>query len=491
MLSEGQNIGPYELQRKLGAGTFGEVWLARHLDLDVVRAMKIPTDPEYVKQLRKEGRIQFGLKHPNIVETIELNTRHEPPYFVMAYVGTDDLRKRVKDRGKLPLAEALGIVSQVLSALEAAHAEGIIHRDLKPENILLAPDGTAKVTDFGLGQVQVEVVQSILLSGSMMTVSGQSVSGTYAYMSPEQQSGAQADPRDDIYSVGIMACELLTGRRPSAAGVERTMHREGVPEAVARVVVNACDEIGYRYPTAKAMSEAIRELGVVKQTGGITETVWTMTELDGKEAAPPPPPRRKREKEEEAFIPLDDKVALPPSSRSTRKPRPRGEPRRKPKPKPRPKPRAKPKPPHPPPVAMPVPDQDQWVELEPAATGAPAAEAGAENIHPGLRILVVAGCVIGMLMPDIAGHTPFGLGMLVRVWMVAVCPMIAIIAAIRSGKIAKSVFAGLVLQTSIYLRMQEQGFPTSQWLAFLGYTAVLVWIVGAIARSITRQRSPG
>ena len=92
MFEEHQVIGPYELVRRLGAGAFGEVWLARHLDLDDLRAMKIPTDPDCVRQLRKEGRIQFGLRHPNIVQTLDLNTRHEPPYFVMEYVDGEDLR---------------------------------------------------------------------------------------------------------------------------------------------------------------------------------------------------------------------------------------------------------------------------------------------------------------------------------------------------------------------------------------------------------------
>jgi len=94
MPSAGERIGPYELLRRLGGGAFGEVWLVRHLDLRVERAMKIPTDPDYVKQLRLEGQIQFDLKHPNVVETLELDSWHTPPYFVMEYVEGQDLRRQ-------------------------------------------------------------------------------------------------------------------------------------------------------------------------------------------------------------------------------------------------------------------------------------------------------------------------------------------------------------------------------------------------------------
>jgi len=159
MPSAGERIGPYELLRRLGGGAFGEVWLVRHLDLGVQRAMKIPTDPDYVKQLRLEGQIQFDLEHPNIVETLELDSWHTPPYFVMEYVEGQDLRKVLNARGKLPVPEALGILTQILDALSAAHAMGTLHRDLKPENILLTPDGRVKVTDFGLGKTQAQISQ--------------------------------------------------------------------------------------------------------------------------------------------------------------------------------------------------------------------------------------------------------------------------------------------------------------------------------------------
>jgi len=259
VLSAGQTIGPYELLRKLGGGAFGEVWLVRHMFLDAQRAMKIPTDPDYVAQLRKEAKIQFKLDHPNIVRTFELDPLHNPPYFVMEYVEGQDLRKVLIDRGKLPPVEALGILAQILDALAAAHAAGVLHRDLKPENTLLTPDGQVKVTDFGLGRVQAEVTRSLLLSGNMMSKEGNSVSGTIEYMSPEAREGAPPDPRDDLYALGILGCELLTGRRPlPGISTEDQFDEAGVHADHAKVFQRALSLPKRRYATAAEMGEAVR-----------------------------------------------------------------------------------------------------------------------------------------------------------------------------------------------------------------------------------------
>jgi len=260
VLSEGQTVGSYQLRRKLGQGAFGEVWLGRHLDLGVERAVKIPTDPDYVRQLRKEGQIQFGLKHPNIVETVDLNTRTDPPYFVMEYIEGESLRERLRREGKLAPDEAVHILCQVLEALAAAHKAGVLHRDLKPENILLTAGGTAKVTDFGLGVVQAEVTCSLLLSGSMMSASGHSVSGTYDYMSPQQRRGEKAAPHDDLYAVGTMACELLTGERP-APGIplEELLAEAGVDLAFCPLIQKALTRPKRRYTSATEMLEAFQD----------------------------------------------------------------------------------------------------------------------------------------------------------------------------------------------------------------------------------------
>ena len=260
MFTEGQFIGPYELVRKLGAGAFGEVWLARQSDLGVERALKIPTDRDYVKQLRQEGRIQFDLRHPNIVETQDLNTHSEPPYFAMEYVEGEDLRKLLNERGKLPVAEALDILRQILEGLGAAHAQGVLHRDLKPENILITRDGMAKIADFGLGRVQATIAQSLILSGSMVSVERKSVSGTFEYMSPEQRRGETADPRDDLYAAGLIGCELLTGTQPAGAGVAALFRRANLATPLAELFEKALEERGFCFHTADEMLSQVRSV---------------------------------------------------------------------------------------------------------------------------------------------------------------------------------------------------------------------------------------
>ena len=253
MLEEGQLVGTFRLVRRLGAGAFGEVWLATHVALGVERALKVPTDPDYVSQLRKEGQLQFSLHHPNIVKTFDLNPLHEPPYAVMEYVEGESLRQRLDREGTLPQAEALRILRHVLEATQAAHAAGILHRGLKPENILLAADGAVKVTDFGISKVHADVAQSMVLRNTLITSTGASISGTHEYMSPEQRIGQDPVPGDDVYAVGVIACELFTGRRPRGARLDRVLDRAGVPAAIARIIDKACEERDYRYAAPAEM----------------------------------------------------------------------------------------------------------------------------------------------------------------------------------------------------------------------------------------------
>ena len=253
-----QVIGTYVLDRLLGRGAFGEVWLAHHHDLDKVVALKIPTDPKYLQQLRREGKIIYGLEHPNIVRGYDLNTLNDPPYVAMEYVEGVALRQKIKTIGKLPEAEAMRIIRQILAALAFAHGQGVLHRDLKPENVLLTAAGVAKVTDFGLGKVQAEVAHSIIFSGSVVSGDGRSVSGTVQYMSPQQQAGESPDVRDDIYAVGIIACELLTGSRPTPAGIVKMLLRAKVHAVVAPMLEKALEQDrSCRYASALEMLRAV------------------------------------------------------------------------------------------------------------------------------------------------------------------------------------------------------------------------------------------
>jgi predicted Ser/Thr protein kinase len=224
-------VGPYELLSELGSGGFGRVYRARHGELGWERAVKVATDPEFVRQLRREGEVLARLRHPRIVEVFDMNTSHDPPYVVMEYVEGGDLR-HLLEGGPLPVARAVEIMLDVLEALEHAHSHGVIHRDIKPANILLDREGRAKVSDFGLGRVVEEVSRSGGRVGSVRSGSGDSA-GTLKYMSPEQLDperlrGERLDHRSDLYSVGLVLYEMLTGRFP--AGIRPPMPSEVRPD---------------------------------------------------------------------------------------------------------------------------------------------------------------------------------------------------------------------------------------------------------------------
>lgn len=265
-LKEGDGLGTYHLLRRLGSGAFAEVWLARHAELGVDRALKIPTHPDYIRQLRLEARTTV-VRHPHIVQTVDLVTAHEPPYLVMEYVDGRDLRKALNERSRFPVLEALEVLRDVLSAVSAAHANGVIHHDLKPENILIASDGTVKVTDFGLGIVQPQVTRSLLLSERLDTTDGAPVSGgTFEYMSPEQRLRMEPDPRDDIYALGIIGCELLTGSRPMRGiAIEEALAGAGIRKGVALVLKRALSPRDQRYEAAGPMFDDVRDLVAEEQ----------------------------------------------------------------------------------------------------------------------------------------------------------------------------------------------------------------------------------
>jgi formylglycine-generating enzyme required for sulfatase activity len=163
-------------------------------------AVKVPTDPQYIRHLRTEGMIQHQVAHPHIVRTFTVNPAHEPPYLVMEYVEGSSLRDLLRGGKPLPVETAVDYLRQVLKALSAAHAAGAIHRDLKPENILIDRANQVKVTDFGLGRVQQATSVSLLASGSMVSSSGASLVGTIEYMAPEQKNpDAEVDRRCDLY----------------------------------------------------------------------------------------------------------------------------------------------------------------------------------------------------------------------------------------------------------------------------------------------------
>jgi serine/threonine-protein kinase len=214
-VQKGDRISEYILVERIGKGGFGEVWKAKHEVLpDKVVAVKIPTDEHYIEQLRHEGIFQHTLNHPNIVKTLGLSVTAQTPYFIMELVEGESLRDKLKASGRLPVPEVVNIITHVADALACAHREGVVHSDIKPENILINKDGKAMLTDFGLGHVTQSYSASLALEGSLITKKGESIEGTLDYMSPEQKKGLEVGPESDMYSLGIVLFEALTGELP-------------------------------------------------------------------------------------------------------------------------------------------------------------------------------------------------------------------------------------------------------------------------------------
>lgn len=272
------SVGPYRLLGRLGAGGMGEVMLAEDTRLGrrvALKSLTTGTDdaPEARVRLLHEARAAASLNHPNIAaiyDVLELDGR---AFIVMEYVEGETLASRVA-RGPLSPDETVRVGEQLLDALAAAHAQGVVHRDLKPGNLVVTPAGAVKILDFGIARVQAvrEEDRHAAETAASFTFAGRMV-GTPGYSAPEQLAGAPIDARADLYAVGAILFELLTGRpafadaepfarvlaalsgtAPTAAAVNA-----GVPETLSHVVATAmAREPDARFPSAGAMAAALR-----------------------------------------------------------------------------------------------------------------------------------------------------------------------------------------------------------------------------------------
>ena len=217
-VKKGDRISEYILEEPLGQGGFGQVWRARHhMWSDRQVAVKIPTSPEAVRELANEGTLQAALHHPGIARTLGMDPSASPPYFITEFVPGKNLRTILEERGPMHPRVVLQTLDAILEILEYAHSQGVVHQDIKPENVMRTPEGEIKLTDFGLGQnVNGE---SLLLSASLRS-EGAQVAGTLPYIAPEIRDGhGRPDGRSDLYSLGIVFFELLTGKRPAGGEV--------------------------------------------------------------------------------------------------------------------------------------------------------------------------------------------------------------------------------------------------------------------------------
>src|SRR3954465_117211 len=200
--------GRYQVRSRIARGGMATVYLATDLRLERRVAIKVmhgslADDSTFKSRFVQEARSAGRLAHPNVVNVFDQGQDSDMAYLVMEYLPGITLRDLLKDYGKLTPEQTIDIMEAVLSGLAAAHKAGIVHRDLKPENVLLADDGRIKIGDFGLAR-----------AASANTATGAALLGTIAYLSPELVTRGIADTRSDIYAVGIMTYEMLTGEQP-------------------------------------------------------------------------------------------------------------------------------------------------------------------------------------------------------------------------------------------------------------------------------------
>ena len=200
--------GRYRVEDVLGRGGMASVYLARDGELDRPVAVKVMAEhldtPGVRERFMREARLAAQLSHPNIVQVFDVGEDDGRPFIVMEYVEGATLADELKAQGPLQPVEVVDLALQVCGGLEHAHAAGLVHRDIKPQNLLLRPDGTVKIADFGIARAA---------ETTRVTQMG-SVLGTAAYLSPEQALGEEVTASADIYSLGCVLYELLTGRTP-------------------------------------------------------------------------------------------------------------------------------------------------------------------------------------------------------------------------------------------------------------------------------------
>jgi Tol biopolymer transport system component/tRNA A-37 threonylcarbamoyl transferase component Bud32 len=281
-LPEGTRLGRYEIRTPLGAGGMGEVYLAQDAELGRAVAIKIlpadvAADQQRMNRFVQEARAASALSHPNILAIYEIGWADATRFIAMEYVEGETLRQRMA-RAPMKLGDVLEVVMQSASALSAAHAAGVVHRDVKPDNIMLRADGYVKVLDFGLAKLargHETAPDAEAPTRALVNTSPGTVMGTVAYMSPEQARGQETDARADVWSLGVVLYEMITGRQPfagetSSHAIVSILEREppplsryadGVPEALEWIVAKALTkDRDERYQTAREMLVDLRRL---------------------------------------------------------------------------------------------------------------------------------------------------------------------------------------------------------------------------------------
>jgi serine/threonine protein kinase len=259
MYQSKQRVGEYVLDELAGQSAYAQEWRAHHhMWSDQLAVVKIPTDPEYVNNLRQEGIHVHRLVHPNIICPLGFDPNANPPYLITEYVKGETLRPWINAK-RLTVAQSVNILRQVLEALQFGHERQVIHGDVRPENILLdtsaaandfARTGSVKVTDFGVGTAATATLTHDAAAKA------QAQGSSLAYVAPEQREGAPPDVKSDIYAVGVVMFEMLTGERPTGAELPSELNPE-VPAGLDDAFRKSYARRERRFDSARAFIEAL------------------------------------------------------------------------------------------------------------------------------------------------------------------------------------------------------------------------------------------
>jgi len=295
-ISDGTNLGPFRILGPLGRGGMASVYRAFEPGLERSVAIKVLPpeylhDPTFAERFRREAQVIARLEHPHIIPIYAYGIDQGMPWMSMRLLSGGSLSSRLKSGGRLPQTRSLEILRGVASALDYAHAAGVIHRDVKPQNILIDEHEHVYLADFGIAKM-VEGAPGLTQTGM--------ITGTPQYMAPEQALGSALDHRADIYSLGVVAYECLTGRVPFTADTPLAVLMKHlrdpiplppvseVPEPLAHVLLKALAKApGDRWPTARAFIDGL-------QHAVETATIRTPTTLVAPTVisrAPPAPSR--------------------------------------------------------------------------------------------------------------------------------------------------------------------------------------------------------
>jgi serine/threonine protein kinase len=266
----------YRLEEKIGSGGMSSVYRAFDPMLERWVAIKlmhrdISNDPDQLERFRREARAVAQLNHPHVVTVIDAGEDDGAPYIVFEYVEGETLKERIRRLGRLPVSEAVAYAIEIGRALESAHANRLVHRDVKPQNVLIDPDGRAKVTDFGIARS---------LEAQGLTATGR-VLGTTDYVSPEQALGQEVTGQSDIYSLGIVLYEMLTGETPFKADTQVAVAMKHVRDPLP--------DVQRRRPEISAALAAVVERSTAKETqnryADVSQMVHDLEEVLAIEAA--------------------------------------------------------------------------------------------------------------------------------------------------------------------------------------------------------------